>query len=195
MSKKKIVVMVAALFGATLGFAKTYVVKTGKVTALTLDEATKTTTVTVTFGDLQEPSFPNGGHPMQKQPAESKADIITLGTETQSFVLSSDIVVESYQPFFMPCANGKRTEQNHAGERQMADRRTKDARQGSMQRPHANPMGANGFPFHGEMQVGIGNIVQLVFAEDGTTIERIQILPNFQPVAAAPDANSEEDTL
>lgn len=214
-TRKALLTLAAALCTAALGFSETYVVKTGKITALNLDPATKQTTVTVTLGDLQLPT-PNA---RGKKPAAVE-DFIALSNETQSFALTDDVVVELYHPLFTPKpvakdadtsdedANADEALPEAGADAANADgnadprrnERARDGREGRFngnRAPNARPAApkaytrvpnadAQGRWDAQQRAISLGSIVQLIFAEDGTTVRCIQVVPElpfFAPAA------------
>ena len=266
MSKKKTVALsVAALFAASLGFSETYVVKTGKITALSLDTDTNQTTVTVTLGDLQLPDVtrapfakntnkkPRGKNQTDERSREQKAptkrntsdapDIITLGTDTQSFVLTAKTPIELYRPLFArkkvsasdvdvadesieaaeaddaaqmeggaehtavaeapndaasgelpPAPNGARGARPDMRSNRMprggrfadnADARTQGRAGNGYAFPPANRMPLANARCAAPLQLALGSVVQLIFAEDGTTLQCIQLVPAMPHLPSA----------
>ncbi|MCR5723498.1 MAG: hypothetical protein K6G80_00255 [Treponema sp.] len=143
---------------AVCGHAET---KAGKVTSLNLDPQTNQTTVTVTLGELQ---LPERGQRKEKKSDDKERDIVTLGTETVSFTLDDSVSVELFRPEPSKAEPSKNDE----------DERGRNTRH--------HPKMAFDLP---DSTVSLGAVVQLVYADDGKTVETVQVLPDMRRSALA----------
>lgn len=146
----------AMLLVATLGFAET---KAGKITSLSLDPATNETTVTVTLGTLNLPERGERKNKDAKAEKQEKPEIVTLGSETVTFVLDKNVAIEPFIP-------------NDAENREA--------------RPHGRPARPENHELPPMMQerlaemLDLGSVVQLSYADDGKTVQTVQVLPDMR---------------
>ena len=145
----------ALIVTAACGFAET---KAGKITALSLDTQTNKKTVTVTLGDLHLPEAPE--HPGRARPGREeheKQELITLGSETVTFVLDDSIAIEPFRP----------DAQDEKERRLPSPMQERQERREAFMEERL------------EEQLSLGSLVQLVYADDGTTVQSLQLLPDM----------------
>lgn len=176
------------------GFAQA--TKVGKITAITLDTETNQSSVTVTLGELQLP---------QQDAKTGKLEIVALGSETVSFVLSDELTLEQYNPFrgtqpaeASAADDGQTASADDAAVAEEAtdadnsDVATENAatRQRSRRSPAAD--GTRQPPMSKETlrnKVALGRTVQLVYAEDGTTVQCVQFVADLPQTPIQPCCN------
>ena len=163
----KTAVCAAAIFslGVAAFAAET---KVGKVTALTLDPETDKTTVTVTLGTLQLPSH-------REVNGRSKVEIVALGEDKTQFVLDEVEIalfsMDKSEPKEEPPKEAPADEAN--GQEENAAEPEKPA--GQPPRKARNAKEEGDF----RPRIDLGTVVQLTFAEDGETVESVELVPDF----------------
>ena len=178
-------VSLALLCTAAAGFAQT--TKVGKITAITLDTETNQTSVTVTLGELQLPL---------KDEKTGKLEIIALGSDTVTFAVDENLAIEPYNPFRGEQAQDADTEADDA-EAAEADGAAPDDAAAENGRPRHRPNESRADrnkdrrPQAGaglmQSKLALGRMVQLVYAEDGSTVQTVQLVPDapqFPPQGA-----------
>ena len=168
--------------------------KVGKVVELQLDVDTDMLSATVAVGTINKPEFPKKGEKAEKSQAseaaaetknaeskrkgEKRPDFITLSDEKVKIDLSDDVKVIGMRPPFE--RQGREEPRggcsccgNNAGRKQpMMQKKTGR---------NDFAMGDGPMPFSGGEQLKIGELVQIIYAEDGKSVEAI--VPLFPPMA------------